>query len=85
MPKKGNQRGMVLVVDDEQLLVDFLRTGLEYEGFEVKTAIDGLSALVAARSLRPDVVILLSERRRSFGCRRVPSFSATLGRRRLRD
>jgi len=49
---------MVLVVDDEQLLVDFLRTGLEYEGFEVKTAIDGLGALAAARSLRPDVVIL---------------------------
>jgi DNA-binding response OmpR family regulator len=58
MAKADSERGLVLVVDDEQLIVDFLRTGLEYEGFEVKTAGDGLSALSAARSLHPDLVIL---------------------------
>jgi len=58
MSKTARERGLVLVVDDEQLIVDFLRTGLEYEGFEVKTAGDGLNALTAACSLHPDVVIL---------------------------
>lgn len=48
----------VLVVDDEKNLVDLLRGYLEREGFEVHEALDGPSALEAARSLRPDVVVL---------------------------
>jgi DNA-binding response OmpR family regulator len=48
----------VLVVDDEQVIRQFLRTGLRYEGFEVHEAADGGEALRMAAHLRPDVVVL---------------------------
>ncbi|MHB8631559.1 MAG: response regulator transcription factor [Candidatus Limnocylindria bacterium] len=48
----------VLVVDDEPMMVNFLRTGLRYEGFEVVGASDGPGAIALAQSFRPDVVIL---------------------------
>jgi len=48
----------VLVVDDEQNLCDLLSMALKYEGWEVRTAQDGTSALRAARSWRPDAVVL---------------------------
>jgi DNA-binding response OmpR family regulator len=48
----------VLVVDDEQVIRHFLRTGLRYEGFEVHEAADGREALRMAANLRPDVVVL---------------------------
>ena len=51
-------RVKVLVVDDEPMMVNFLRTGLRYEGFEVLGATDGNSALEMAKSSRPDLVIL---------------------------
>src|SRR6266566_3692165 len=35
----------VLVVDDERSIVDFIRLGLQYEGFLVQTAPDGQAAL----------------------------------------
>jgi two-component system, OmpR family, alkaline phosphatase synthesis response regulator PhoP len=48
----------VLVVDDEQNLVDLVRSYLEREGFEVLTAADGSTALELARSERPDLLVL---------------------------
>ena len=51
-------RPRVLVVDDEPMMVNFLRTGLRYEGFEVEGASDGAEALGVAARFRPDVVIL---------------------------
>jgi two-component system, OmpR family, response regulator len=48
----------VLVVDDEPSLAELLASVLRYEGWEVRTASDGLSALRAARDFRPDAVIL---------------------------
>ena len=51
-------RVKVLVVDDEPMMVNFLRTGLRYEGFEVMGAGDGNAALELAQSFRPDIVIL---------------------------
>lgn len=48
----------VLIVDDEENLVNLLRGYLEREGFEVHEAADGPSALEAARSANPDVVVL---------------------------
>src|SRR5262245_30145662 len=38
----------ILVVDDEEVLVDLIGTGLRYEGFEVAVASDGASALAQA-------------------------------------
>ena len=48
----------VLVVDDEPTLVATLKYNLEGAGYEVLTAPDGESALLMARSKRPDLVVL---------------------------
>jgi two-component system alkaline phosphatase synthesis response regulator PhoP len=48
----------VLVVDDEPNLIDLVKGYLEREGFVVVTASDGPSAVDAARTLRPDLVVL---------------------------
>ncbi len=48
----------ILVVDDEPTIVKTLRAYLEAEGYAVFTAADGPSGLRAARSVKPDVVVL---------------------------
>ncbi|OBC03000.1 MULTISPECIES: two-component system response regulator TcrX [unclassified Mycobacterium] len=48
----------VLVVDDESVLADMVSMALRYEGWNISTAGDGASAIAAARSQRPDVVVL---------------------------
>jgi two-component system response regulator MprA len=55
---EGAQRLKALVVDDEPNIVDFIKLGLTYEGFEVKTARDGPSGLALARDFNPDVIVL---------------------------
>ena len=47
-----------LVVDDEPSLVEVLASVLRYDGWEVRTANDGASAVVAAREFQPDAVVL---------------------------
>ena len=48
----------VLVVDDETSLTDLLQMALRYEGWEIKTAADGSSAIATARDFRPDAIVL---------------------------
>jgi two-component system OmpR family response regulator len=48
----------VLVVDDEPALAELLSMALRYEGWDVRTAADGLAAVRAARDFRPDAVVL---------------------------
>jgi two-component system alkaline phosphatase synthesis response regulator PhoP len=48
----------ILVVDDEQPIVDLVAGYLSAEGFGVYRAYDGTAALVMARTVRPDLVIL---------------------------
>jgi DNA-binding response OmpR family regulator len=48
----------VLVVDDERSIVDFIRLGLQYEGFQVETAADGQAALRMISEFKPHVVVL---------------------------
>ncbi len=48
----------VLVVDDEPTLAEVLASVLRYEGWEVRTAGDGSSAVRAARDFEPDAVVL---------------------------
>ncbi|CAM5313268.1 Sensor histidine kinase RcsC [Streptomyces antimycoticus] len=50
--------GRVLVVDDEPDLTEVLSGALRYEGWEVRTAADGASALDAVRAFHPDAVVL---------------------------
>jgi two-component system OmpR family response regulator len=48
----------VLVVDDESTLTELLSMALRFEGWEVATAGDGITALNTARKFRPDAVVL---------------------------
>jgi len=48
----------VLVVDDEATLSELLAMALRYEGWEVRTAGDGLGAVRTAREFQPDAVVL---------------------------
>ncbi len=48
----------ILVVDDEPTITEFLDIGLTYEGYLVRVAADGPSAIETARTFLPDVVVL---------------------------
>ncbi len=48
----------VLIVDDEPNIVEFLKMGFGYQGFEVTAAQDGLEALRLAGENKPDLVVL---------------------------
>src|ERR671912_1978314 len=48
----------VLVVDDEHSLTELLKMALRYEGWDVRTAGDGHSAVKIAREFRPDAIVL---------------------------
>lgn len=48
----------VLVVDDEESLAELISMALRYQGWEIATAADGMSATTAAREFNPDVVVL---------------------------
>ena len=48
----------MLVVDDEPTLAELLSMALRYEGWEVRSAGDGTTAVRTAREFRPDAVVL---------------------------
>ena len=48
----------VLVVDDEPSLAELLASVLRYEGWEIRTAGDGATAVRTAREFRPDAIVL---------------------------
>ena len=55
----AHRRGRrILVVDDEQRMIRFIRMNLDLEGFSVHEAYDGKDALNQMRKVMPDLVIL---------------------------
>lgn len=48
----------ILVVDDERLIVDSVRYGLQKEGYAIIGAYDGEQAITLARQEEPDLVLL---------------------------
>jgi len=48
----------VLLVDDEPHILQFLEMGLEGEGYQVRTAPDGMTAVTTASEFQPHVVVL---------------------------
>jgi two-component system alkaline phosphatase synthesis response regulator PhoP len=51
-------KAKVLVVDDEQTILDLVTAYLRQEGYQVYTALDGPGGLKAARSFKPDLIVL---------------------------
>ena len=56
--KKSRPGTKILVVDDEQRMIHFIRMNLDLEGFSVHEAYDGKDALDQIRKVLPDLVIL---------------------------
>src|ERR1700736_856489 len=54
---RGDEKGRVLVVDDEPQITRVLRTVLTSQGYEVRTAAEGEAALANFREWRPELVI----------------------------
>jgi two-component system, OmpR family, response regulator RegX3 len=52
------ERVRVLVVEDEESFIDALRIGLDREGFDVVVATDGVAAIDAFETSRPDLILL---------------------------
>ena len=48
----------VLVIEDEENIIELIKLGLRYEGFQVEAVSDGLEGLSAAQRISPDIVIL---------------------------
>ncbi|RCK68488.1 MULTISPECIES: response regulator transcription factor [Desertihabitans] len=48
----------ILVVDDDQAVRDSLARSLQYSGYEVSTATDGVEALARLSAVRPDAVVM---------------------------
>ena len=48
----------VLIIEDDEGILRVLRRALNYENYQVETAVDGESGLAVARDWRPDLVIL---------------------------
>lgn len=48
----------ILIIEDDEAILKFLRRGLAYEGYQVDTATDGQSGLTLARDTPPDLVVL---------------------------
>ena len=48
----------ILIIEDDEAILKFLRRGLAYEGYQVDTATDGQSGLGLARDNPPDLVVL---------------------------
>ena len=49
---------IILVVDDEKSIVDFVKMGLEAEGYIVYSAFDGNEAIELAQKVNPHIIIL---------------------------
>ena len=52
------EKKKILIVDDDEALVRILSINLAMEGFEVYTAFDGMSAVMNAHKVNPDLIIL---------------------------
>jgi two-component system alkaline phosphatase synthesis response regulator PhoP len=48
----------ILVVEDDRAMAVALRDGLEYEGYQVTTAVDGEAGLQMAQATDPDLILL---------------------------
>ena len=48
----------ILIIEDDEAILKFLRRGLAYEGYQVDTAADGQTGLSLARDNPPDLVVL---------------------------
>ena len=54
----SQERRRILVVDDEERMVRFIRMNLEHDGFQVSEAFNGKQAIQKLRDVTPDLILL---------------------------
>ncbi len=52
------ERRRILVVDDEERMVRFIRMNLEHDGFQVSEAFNGKQSIQKLRDVNPDLILL---------------------------
>ena len=58
MKNENQKRRKILVVDDEERMVRFIRLNLEHDGYIVIDAFNGKQALERLRDSTPDIILL---------------------------
>ena len=58
MPESQFKNRRILVVDDEERMVRFIRLNLEHDGFQVLEAFKGAQAIDRLRTGLPDLILL---------------------------
>jgi DNA-binding response OmpR family regulator len=53
-----SERRRILVVDDEERMIRFIRMNLEHDGFQVAEALNGKQAIQKIRDITPDLILL---------------------------
>ncbi|MFD0690176.1 response regulator transcription factor [Actinomadura fibrosa] len=77
----GTAPARILIVDDEPAVRESLSSSLQFEGYEVAEAADGVTALERVEAERPDLVVLDVLMPRMDGlttCRRLRALGATM-------
>ncbi|MFA8300793.1 MAG: response regulator transcription factor [Hyphomicrobiales bacterium] len=74
----------ILLVDDEDDIIEFLRYNLVKEGFEVSKANNGIKALELAKKVNPDIIVLdvmmpeMDGIETCYELRKIPSLKNTI-------
>ena len=58
MERKGDNKKLIVLVEDEKIMVSLLTKKLEGAGFEVQVAGDGAAGLALVKEAQPDLVLL---------------------------
>jgi two-component system, OmpR family, alkaline phosphatase synthesis response regulator PhoP len=58
MISETDKRSKILLVDDEEDIITMLQYNLEKEGFDVRTAKNGIEAINEAKSFSPELILL---------------------------
>ena len=80
LSRSGSERAKLLLVDDESQILRTLQATLASQGYEIKTAGNGLDGLILFREWRPDLVITDLSMPEMSGvelCREIRSIAST--------
>jgi DNA-binding response OmpR family regulator len=53
-----NQPQKIVIVDDDEMTLELMRTGLEARHFTVYTAVDSMDAIKKIQESKPDLILL---------------------------
>jgi two-component system response regulator MprA len=56
--KEAEMTARILIIEDDEAILTFLRRGLSYDGYQVDVALDGQTGLLLAWDNPPDLVVL---------------------------